>query len=147
MYGDSASGGIDDQRCPFVLGQFDAPLVPELVVRQYAAFGSRLVARARGTLLRIEQVSIQTGALGRFKGSRLFCSQGLLPFESFRPVERGERAKREDALDVGVTVRCQTDGLVGCAALGDSVVWEQCNHDKGPTTLGALCDSSWNLHG
>ena len=96
-------GRIDDQRGPLVGGQLDAPLVPELVVRQDAALGPRPVEER--ALLRVEEVAVAPDALRRLEGRRFLRPERLHALELPRPLQRRQRAEGEDAGDVRLAVR------------------------------------------
>ena len=98
-----AVGRIDDERCPLVGSELDAALVPELVVRQHPAFGSRAVARR--PLLGIEEVAVQTRPFGRLESRRLLRRELLDALELPGPLERRQGAEREDPGDVRLSVR------------------------------------------
>ncbi len=98
--------GIDNERRAFVGRQPAATLVPELVVRQHAAFGPRRVPRARLPFDRIEQITIEPRVFRRFEGGSLLLGECALSGQRFRALEWCDRAERIDALEVWLPIGC-----------------------------------------
>ncbi len=98
----AAGRGVDHERRAFVAGEFDAALVPELVVGQDAALGPRLIAGARGARLRVKQVTIQSRALRGLPGRGFLVAQGILVGQRQGTFQGGEGAERENSGDIRV---------------------------------------------
>ena len=101
---DTSLGGVDDQRRAVVGGQLDPALVPELVVGQHAALGPRLIAGTGGPRLRVEQIAVQTTALGGLELGSLLGRQLVQSLQRARALQGRQGPEREDPGDVRVTV-------------------------------------------
>ena len=90
-------GRIDDERGPLVVGEVDAPLVPELVVRQHAALRARRVPRIRRARDGVEEVAVLPRALRRLERGGGLRVQGLLLRELPGALQRRQRPEREES--------------------------------------------------
>src|SRR4030095_3708724 len=101
---DSSVRRIDDEGRALVPGQLVAALVPELVVRQHAALGTRQIAGAWLALFGIEQIAVEPRVLRRFERGGLFVGERCFSLERIRPLEGRNCAERIDACEVWLSI-------------------------------------------
>src|SRR4030095_14016228 len=101
---DSSVRRIDDEGRALVPGQLVAALVPELVVRQHAALGTRQIAGAWLALFGIAQIPVEPCVLCRCERGCLFVGERCFSLERIRPLEGRDRAERIDACEVWLSI-------------------------------------------